>query len=374
MHTGIISFCDRIAYNIKCSDAKDWILDQLENKYQIRILQRHWFRLDEQQFKYVQQIPHQVCIRSNGNPYFLYFTRYEDVNQIMYIDKKVQPGYQKPRIIITKGQFADSVFENTLLEGEMVKDNKNQWIFLINDVIMYKGKYLKEVHLSERITYAHEMLSQHYRADPIMDVCMYHVKKYVPCNKKAIEHLIQFSEKLPYTNRGIYFVPAMMKYKPKLINFNDELIKTVYRKVKDCPEFMEKQAYPMPPMLAEETAMASTSHVYSPRPPQYPPPPPARHHQAPPSPQGETEKQVITNVSLDKNEKIIWLRKTEQPDVYDMYEHENSQHKEGIASVPGLATSKMLRAVFKNLNVATSICFLCKLDSVFQKWIPIKKM
>ena len=348
MHTGIISFCDRIAYNIKCSDAKDWILDQLENKYQIRILQKHWFRLDEQQFKYVQQIPHQVCIRSNGNPYFLYFTRYEDVNQIMYIDKKVQPGYQKPRIIITKGQFEDSIFENTLLEGEMVKDKKNQWIFLVNDVIMYKGKYLKDMLLPQRLSYAHEMFRQHYQPDPIMDVCIYQVKKYVPCTKTSVEQLIQFAEKLPYTNRGIYFVPLTMKYKPKLINFNDELIKTVYRKVKDCPEFMEK------PMEMTSTPPRSTT---------------------PALPVVEMEKQVIpTDLALEEDERVIWLRKTEQPDVYDMYEQENSQQKMGIASVPGLLTSKMLRSVFKNLNVATSVCFLCKRDASLQKWIPLKKM
>lgn len=359
MHTGIISFCDRIAYNIKCSDAKDWILDQLEHKYQIRILQKHWFRLDEQQFTYVQQIPHQACIRSNGNPYFLYFTRYEDVNQIMYIDKKVQPGYQKPRIIITKGQFEDSIFENTLLEGEMVKDKKNQWIFLINDVMMYKGKYLKDMLLPQRLSYAHELLSQHYRPDPIMDVCIYQVKKYVPCTKRCLESLIQFAEKLPYTNRGIYFVPLTMKYKPKLINFNDELIKTVYRKVKDCPEFMEK------PKLTESRARSEDNSVVS---------TPVRST-TPSLPPLEMEKQVIpSDLQLEDNERIIWLRKTEQPDVYDMYEQENSQQKMGIASVPTLATSKMLRSVFKNLNVATSVCFLGKMDPSFQKWIPLKKM
>ena len=350
MHTGIISFCDRIAYNIKCSDAKDWILDQLEKKYQIRILQRHWFRLDEQQFRYVQSIPHQACIRSNGNPYFLYFTRYEDVNQIMYIDKKVQPGYQKPRIILTKGMFDDVIFENTLLEGEMVKDKQQQWVFLINDVLMYQGKYLKDIPLPQRLACAHEMLSKYYTPDEVMDVCTYQVKKYVPCVQDQIEELIQFSEKLPYTNRGIYFVPLQMKYKPKLINFNDELIKTVFRKVKDCPEFMEK------PKHTEE------SHSSTPR------------SSTPPLEEETQEISKGMGLSLEENEKMVWLRKTEQPDVYDMYEHENSQQKMGIASVPTLATSKMLRAVFKNLNVATSICFVCRFDKTFQKWIPTKKI
>ena len=351
MHTGIISFCDRISHNIKCSDAKDVILDELENKYHIRILQKHWYRLDDNQFNYVKLIKHNACIRSNGNPYFLYFTRYEDVPQIMYIDKKVQPGYQKPRIILTRGQFADCIFDNTLLEGEMVKDQKNQWIFLINDVIIYKGTYLKDIELPERLESAYEMFSHHYTSDVIMDVCAYQVKKYVDCTKEDVEELVEFSKSLPYTNRGIYFVPLNMKHKPKLINFNDDLIKNVFRKVKDCPDFIEKKEDKIIPVA-----------VLSPCP---------FNNKQPISNQLQKQLNIPDGLTIDDNNKIMWLKKTEQPDIYDIYETECSQTKHSIAYVPSLKFSKMLRNIFKNMNVATSVCFLCKYDTDFNKWTPI---
>jgi hypothetical protein len=345
MHTGLISFCDRIAYNVKCSDAKDTILDPLEQKYHIRILQKHWYRLDDVQYKYVTQIPHKVCIRSNGNPYFLYFTRYEDVPQIMYIDKKVQPNYHKPRIILTRGQFAEPIFDNTLIEGEMVKDNKNRWIFLINDVLMYKGTYLKDVSLHDRLKCAVEILENHYTVDDLMDVCTYQIKKYVECTKDDVEELIAFSKTLPYTNRGIYFVPCAMKYKPKLINFNDSLIKSVFRKVKDCPDFIEKGA--------GAGALARA-------------PAPV------PVPLLQKQLNIPSNIQIDDENKLMWLRKTDQPDVYDIYDTENSLQKQGTALVSSLSVSKMLRAIFKNMNVVTSVSFLCKYDPAFQKWIPMK--
>jgi len=78
------------------------------------------------------------------------------------------------------------------------------------------------------------------------------------------------------------------------------------------------------------------------------------------------------DVAYDENEKMLWLRKTEQPDIYDMYEQENSLQKMGIASVPSLQLSKMLRQIFKNLNVATSVPFKCRYEEKFQKWIPVK--
>jgi hypothetical protein len=337
MHTGIISFCDRIGFNIKCSDAKDIILNELEYRYQIRILQKHWYALDEQQFQYVLKIPHAVSIRSNGNPYYLYFTRYEDVNQMMYIDKKVQPGYQKPRIILSKGQFADCIFNNTLVEGEMIKDNKKQWLFVINDIIIYQGKLLKEIPLFDRLKYAYELLEQFYQPDDFMDVCQFQVKRYVPATQPDIEKLLAFSEQLPYTSRGIYFYPHSMKYKPKLINFNDELIKSVYRKVKDNPDYIEKEK------------VEAVINI-------------------------PVEKPIVTGLTYEENEKLLWLKKTELPDIYDLYEAENSLQKIGIASVPGLETSRMLRNVFKNMNVATAVAFKCKFDKTFQKWIPTTKI
>jgi hypothetical protein len=339
MHTGVISFCDRIAFNIKCSNAKDYILDNLQNKYNIKILQKHWFKLDDKQFKYVKEVPHLTCLRSNGNPYYVYFTKYEDVPQIMFIDKKVHPGYQKPRIILGKGLFDEEIFEDTILEGEMVKDKNSQWLFLINDVIAYKGQYLSKVDLLSRLKCAADMLEKHYNSDNWMDVCTYQIKKYYHCTKDNIEEMIMFSRDLPYTNRGIYFTPVSMKYKPKLINFNDELIKNVYRKVKDNPEFREKK---------------DLSHNIT---------------------NNENNTNIIikpTNTKMEDHEKMLWLRKTEQPDIYDIYEQENSQNSIGIVSVPTLILSKMLRNVFKDLNVATSVPFKCEFSNKFDKWIPIK--
>lgn len=335
MHTGIISFCDRIAFNIKCSDAKDWILNELEQKYHLRILQKHWFRLDEVQFKYVQTLPHWICLRSNGNPYFLYFTRYEDVPQIMYIDKKVQPGYQKPRIILTKGQFSESIFDNTLLEGEMVKDHKGEWIFLINDVWMYQGKYLQSLPLPVRLQKAYDLLSHHYTPNDLMDVCRYQVKKYVACCQNHLNELLTFGQQTPYTNRGLYFMPHSLKYKPKLINFNDELIKQVIRKVKDQPDFQEHSLPTREPVLSKVP-----------------------------------QETILT--TFEDQERLLWLRKTELPDVYDLFEMENALQKIGIASVSSIKMSKMLRTIFKNLNVATSIPFKCQYDTNSQKWIPLE--
>lgn len=353
MHTGIISFCDRIGYNIKCADTKELILHHLEQAYHIRIIQKHWFNFDESQLPFLKKIPHLSSIRSNGNPYYLYFTRYEGVNQVMYIDKKIQPGYQKPRIILSRGCFHDSLFDNTLLEGEMVKDKHQNWLFLINDMLIYQGHSLTEKLLPDRLALVYQILQEKYQPDPHMDVCQFQVKKYVPATQEGVHFLLEWTEKLPYTSRGIYFYPLSLRYKPKLLNFDTTLIKSVVRKVKDTAGYME-----MP--------------VQQPPPPSQPPPP-----TSPPlsNPSSRSLSQTLPVVPEEPaplpQKQVFTLKKTDQPDVYDIYD---GTQKLGTAAVPGLQTSKLLRSVFKNLNVATPAKFLCQLDPTFQNWVPLEQV
>lgn len=339
MHTGVISFCDRIAYNIKSSDTKDEILQELETRYQIRILQRHWQNIDTANVINIYRSPHMACLRSNGNPYYMYFTRYEDTPIIYYVDKKVQPGYQKPRIILGRGFFDPTVFNNTLLEGEMVKDKSGKWIFLINDVIAYNNKFLDEVPFPKRLEHAYDIFGKYHTLDPYADMCAFHIKQFVYATREGLDHLLTLNDQLPYTHRGIYYWPFYLRYKPRLMNFDPSLIREVHRKVKDNPEFREQ---------GSESAPATTTPVCA------------------------SISTITTAPEPENGERILWLRKTEQPDVYEVLEKDHLQsNKMGIAHVASLATSKMLRTVFKDATVAVLYPFHCKYTESFKKWLPI---
>lgn len=351
MHTGIISFCDRVRYNIKSSETKDVILDRLERAYGIRILQRHWYRLDPTTAPQIQKMPHWACLRSNGNPYYMYLTRYDDVNIIYFIDKKVQPGYEKPRIILGRGMFSDDLFNDTILDGEMVRrTDRPGWIFLVNDVLAFCGKNLQDVLLPKRIMHAYSMFHKKYTADPVMDVCTYAVKKYVVPTSQSVTELAEFSKTLPYTNRGVYFWCHNNRLKPKLINFDDGLIRSVHRKVKDCPDFRGMETVSAP---ADPAEVADTSNVI-----QSAPTPPV----------------VAEEASCSDGERQLWLRKTENPDIYDVFTAQQCNEKLGNAYVQSLVMSKRLRTVFKDLTVAMGVPFVCSYNQQFGKWAPIRNV
>ena len=344
---GIISFSDRVAFNIKSNDHKDVILDQMKTLYNIKILQRHHHNLDNNNVNFILS-NHLMNLRSNGNRYYLYFTLYNNIETMYFIDKKIHPGYQRPRIIFGRGLFDKKLFKNTLLDGEMVKCKDNSWTFLINDIICYEGAYLNRKMLPDRLKIIYNILETQYTPDETIDVCNYKVKSYFNMYKEAIENIMELSSNLNYTCRGIYIWPYDIKYKPKLYNFDESSVINVVRKTKDITEFKS-----MEPVVA-------TSPV------------------GPTGPTATIENikdtKDITQVEINNEEKILYIVKTNEPDIYNVYDNEDVLNKPsiGIALVQTLSDSKLLRNSFRDKNAITNIKFVCVFVDKFKKWRALR--
>ena len=163
MQTGYISFCDTTAFNIKTENTKKKILKDVYNISNIKIIQKHFDVLSSNHFNKLNDNPHLISLKSNGNPYLLFLTQYNFTNLSIFIDKKVQSGYFLPRMIISRFQFKDELYSNTLLEGEMVKDKDNKWIFIINDVYIYKNKSLSNVNISKRLLIINNFVNYYFK-------------------------------------------------------------------------------------------------------------------------------------------------------------------------------------------------------------------
>jgi hypothetical protein len=345
---GIISFSDRISYNIKSNEHKDAILEQLNSLYNVKIIKRHHHNLDINNMKCITSKNHYMNLRSNGNRYYLYFTLYNDVEIIYFIDKKIHPGYQRPRIILGRGLFAKSLFKNTLLDGEMVKCNDKKWTFLINDILCYEGQYLNTKPLPERLEIIYNILDTQYTPDETIDVCNYKVKTFYYVYKESIDSIIDMSKKLNYTCRGIYMWPTDIKYTPKLYNFNESTIIDVVRNTKDKTEFQTIKDNPTIDDSKSSTEQQNFVHK-------------------------NFEQNEKKNLECNEDEKILYLVKTNEPDIYKIYETEDILNKQsiGIALVQTLGISKLIRNAFKDKNVITNIPFKCVYDAKFEKWKPI---
>jgi hypothetical protein len=344
---GIISFSDRVAFNIKCNEHKDIILDQMSSLYNIKILQRHHHNLDNNNVNFILS-NHLMNLRSNGNRYYLYFTLYNNIETMYFIDKKIHPGYQRPRIIFGRGLFDKKLFKNTLLDGEMVKCKDNSWTFLINDIICYEGMYLNRKMLPDRLKILYNMLETQYTPDKMIDVCNYKVKSYFKMFKESIENIMELSSKLNYTCRGIYIYPYDIKYKPKLYNFNESSVINVVRKTKDITEFKTKDSVTdIVPLTITDT---------------------------------DTDTDTVQDTkelnALNNEENILYIVKTNEPDIYNVYDNEDVHNKPaiGIALVQTLSDSKLLREAFRDKNAITNIKFVCVFVEKFKKWRAMRQV
>lgn len=360
---GIISFSDRVAFNIKSNDHKDVILEQMKTLYNIKILQRHHHNLDANNVNFILS-NHLMNLRSNGNRYYLYFTLYNNIETMYFIDKKIHPGYQRPRIIFGRGLFDKKLFKNTLLDGEMVKCKDNRWTFLINDIVCYEGIYLNKKMLPERLKIIYNLLEHQYTPDETIDVCDYKVKSYFNMYKESIENIMELSSNLNYTCRGIYICPFDLRYKPKLYNFDESSVINVVRKTKDITEFKSMDVITATAVITavaanavNATTNATTNAVANPT-------------------NAVATTATATPCVLNNEEKILYIVKTNEPDIYNVYDNEDVLNKPsiGIALVQTMSDSKLLRDSFRDKNAITNIKFVCVFVEKFKKWRAVRQV
>ena len=342
---GEISFAGKIGYNIKNDDVKQRLLDDLEDHFGFKIIQRHHERFQENVVSKLVGNPHMVCLRSNGNPYLLYLTKINFVQQCVFVDKKIQQGYFYPRMIMSRFRFDDRLFNNggTLIDGEMIRTAEGKWLFLVGDLIAHQGMHLANTNLVKRINILYNMMKHQYIAEDC-DICKFEVKKYV--TYPEIGNLVtEFMPKLPYTSRGLYFKPLFFKFKDILYNFDDSLIvKVMRKKYKNVSNFLwEEDKLTLPNGKTEPAERTKGTQL--------------------------AEQAERTEPA---HSKVFSIKKTNQPDVYEMVSVGTDGTKSvEIACIPTLKASKFMRSIFESKNVTDKVDIICEFSSQFKKFIPV---
>jgi hypothetical protein len=345
MHLGEISFCDRIGFNIKSDEIKKQILQQLEAITGFKVIQKHYDKFEPGLASRLNSMPHMLSLRTNGNPYLLFLTTYNYENQCIFIDKKIQHGYCFPRMILSKLWFEPSLFKNTLLDGEMVRTATGDWHFIINDIICLNNQVLDKQNIIKRIAIVYDILQNKFKDDEF-NCCHLLVKKYFVLDQ--LDNMVNtFMPSLPYTCRGIYFKPFYLKFRDILLNFDDSLVQKVVR-------FKYKH---LDGHTFKENLNGCADQVEKPKTPDQQEEPHTAEHvpKAPPK---------------DTTNTLYYVRKTSNTDVYELYTSLHEPKATGIALVNTIKTSKMLKELFRNLNITERVAMNCVYNPKFQKYIP----
>ena len=139
-------FCAKEIDNVTDNAMKKYILDNMEMKTSVTYRQRY-AKLYNEQFAKNLNNPHIVCLKSSGTPYLLFCTQINDTNYCFLIDKKIKDGYEYPKIFVVHYRFDPELFNGTLFEVELIRDNNQDWSLLIGDIYTMSGVSLKSVQI-----------------------------------------------------------------------------------------------------------------------------------------------------------------------------------------------------------------------------------
>jgi hypothetical protein len=258
------AFCDKEIDNVTDNKMKEYILENLYVKSKIKYNSRYARIYNENYSKNLNN-PHLVCLKSIGSPYLLFCTQINNINYSFLIDKKIKDGYKFPKIFLVHYRFKEDIFNGTLFETELLRDNSSNWHLLIGDIYLHKGETLENKQITERMNMINEIILEDYIDDTFCNICPIKIKKYFNINQ--VSYLVNdFVDKLNYRIRGLYFVPLKASYSKILYIFTDDEYKKINYKNKTTINFkiiktIKPEIYEL--YLNNETKTSIIKHSYA---------------------------------------------------------------------------------------------------------------
>tara|TARA_B110001469_G_scaffold127429_1_gene148288 strand:+ start:7403 stop:8380 length:978 start_codon:yes stop_codon:yes gene_type:complete len=204
------NFCNKRVENIISNELKQYILSDIKNRTNITFNSRY-AKLFNDKYKNNLNNPHIACLKTSGTPYLLFFTKINNINYCLLIDKKINTGHTYPKIFIVNLKFNSILYNGTLFEIELLRDKNNNWQILISDIYYYDNNIIyKNINIIDRINTIHEILNNKYNYDS-EQICPIYIKKYFEVN--CISNIFNnFVENCNYNIRGIYLIPININY------------------------------------------------------------------------------------------------------------------------------------------------------------------
>ena len=367
-----ISFCDKECSNVNDNKVKSAIIEKLNSKFNIQVVNRDYCLINPNNLRIVSFHQHIITPYTNGNPYILYLCKIDGVNCCIYIDKKLKDGYTFPKMHCVKYRFADSLFEDeTVFSGELVKDNERRWSFLIDNILVYRGMGTGEKNILSRFELIHKIMKQEYTADRFIEICPLIVKKLFMY--RDIRLMVEdFIPLLPYKCKGIVFYTL----NNKCSNFAFLLPRDGQIEVKSTSEINDIVQERYPKLWEKKHGISQSGNLSGTQSSNIYIDSKVSNLDMLGNDSGSDSGNSIGVVSINPDNVVFKILKTDIPDIYNLYCNDNSGKgnivKHGIALVPNIKISHYLYNMFKDNPNQLDMRVECRFSKIFEKWTPIR--
>ena len=326
-----IKFGNKTALQIVSNDIKNKMKESIKDVIGMELTTRTYKFLNEQTLHLLNKNKDdfKVCINTFGHKYLLYLTKYNNKNYCIFINKK------REDMISVKFRFKDELYNNTLFDGELIKDMNNNQIYAISDIIMYQNEFiLTSKSMKERIEIIKKIYNEDTVHDEMINFCKLDIKKYF--NLKYLDDIYKrYINSIPYKCSGLYFQH-----------------KTDYKR---------SMMYIFPEFRTNDSAVATTTLEQ-----------PKQQLSQSSQPLQPSQPLIVNTIDINKSFNFQ-IKQTDLPDIYQLYYYkQNNLISFGYAGVPDMSTSKLLNDIFDKMGDADDVQVVVKCDysTNFNKWIP----
>ena len=304
-------------------------IQELTNKikqYGIDIEYKRYHFLDKNRANELKQKEHSFVLNTYGAKYLLFLTYVNFKPYALYINRK------NSTFFLVKTRFDVSLYQDTMFEGETIKINE-KWYFYVGDCLVYKKTNMVVKSYTTRYEILGNILANDYVSDSYMEPFeLIRKDKYEYEDIMGVKNRLIMS--LPFRVNGYVF---------KCLEAASYDILYIF------PECRNKQSEEG----GNSRSPTSTVEIIQ------------------PSSQQQTI-QVTQIQSKGKDEAKFLMKKTEFPDVYEIYMFDSSNSKKakiGYAGIPNIECSVMVKNWFIDKE---EIYAKCKKNPVNEKWIPVQ--
>lgn len=116
-----------------------------------------------------------LTFKTHGSKFFLFLTTIRGKKYSLFI------SYDNPRnmkVFNVKLRFDYSLYNDTLIDGELLINNKQNWIFMLNNILYLKGEFINNLLLGRRIGIMSDILRRQYKFDDFLNNCHLQLRSY----------------------------------------------------------------------------------------------------------------------------------------------------------------------------------------------------
>lgn len=214
-----IKICNRYVQEIKSDLIKSDILKLLDSNIYLKKKKV----ILEDDIEILKEKNHPIMIEYNSYRILILLTIYNNRKYCILIDQNIP---NKIKMILIKQRFSDNLYNNTLLDCELLLDKRNNWNILIFDIIMLENKIVTES-FDKKYEIINNIIENNYVNDKFIQLCNIKKKKVYMFNDlvNLINNNLYNSD---YLVSGIIFVTDENYL---LLNFNNKVYQNNNQKV-----------------------------------------------------------------------------------------------------------------------------------------------